>query len=410
MSTDVIRVAHLVSHPIQYFVPLYRELARRPEIELTVFFFSDRTLGTFHDSEFGREIRWDIDLHDGYRSCFLPSSHDAPTGYGVRRRLNRDVLRALSRREYDVVWAHGYMHPTVWGARAVAAVCGVPFLLREEQTLLRSRGRARQAFKYPLLRLLLAGTTGLFIGRSNRAFLEHYGVRGDRLFFAPYCVDNNFFRAAAAQLNGRKEVLRREFGLDPAKPVVLFAGKLSEMKRPLMLLRAFAEVSAELPCSLLFAGDGALRASIEREIAEANLRDVVLTGFLNQTEIGRAYGAADLLVLPSIGRETWGLVVNEAMNFRLPVVVSDQVGCAQDLVHDGVNGYVVPSDDERSLAEALRTLVRDSDLRARFGEASFAIVEEYGIDRCADGIVSACLAATREADQVPGRQRAVEGS
>ncbi len=152
-----------------------------------------------------------------------------------------------------------------------------------------------------------------------------------------------------------------------------------------MLLEAFKRVRERRGCALLLVGEGELRPALEAAAGP----DVRLAGFLNQSELPEAYVAADVFCLPSVEHETWGLVVNEALNFGLPVVVSDKVGCAADLVRDGWNGFVVPAGEPAPLADALEQLVRDADLRALFGERGRELVGEYSIEACADGIVAA---------------------
>jgi glycosyltransferase involved in cell wall biosynthesis len=210
------------------------------------------------------------------------------------------------------------------------------------------------------------------------------------MFRAPYSVDNAFFRGEGARLAPHREEIRRSFGITDAHPVVLFAGKLIPKKQPLRLLDAFASVRAGRPCSLLIAGDGPLRSAMESAVRRQAIPDVHIAGFLNQHELPRAYVAADVFALPSNLHETWGLVVNEAMNFGLPVVVSDRVGCADDLVQQGENGMVVHHDDTAALARSIASLVDDEGLRRRFGAASRARVARYSIEATANGIVAAC--------------------
>lgn len=383
-----VRVAHLVSHPIQYFAPLYRELARRPEIDLTVYFFSDATARRYFDRGFGREVAWDTPLLGGYRHVFVPSACRTPIGGPFWRRRNVDLVRALAVSPPDVVWAHGYAHLTSWLAFGAARLRRTPFLLREEQTLLSPRAPWRRAIKAAPLRLLLGSAHGLAIGEANARYLLHYGLAAERLFRAPYCVDNDFFTRQAAELSGLRDDLRASFGITDGAPVILFVGKFEPTKNLGVLLEAFDRAVREKSAWLLLVGDGPLAEEIRRR----GHGRVLMPGFLNQSDLGRAYAAADALVLPSAS-ETWGLVVNEAMNFGLPVVVSDRVGCAQDLVEPGSNGFVFPHDDPEALADVLRLLIDDGELRRRFGETSRAIVSRYSIEACADGIVAACLGA-----------------
>ena len=386
-----VRVAHLVSHPIHYFSPLYRELAARPELDLTVYFYSDATLREFHDPEFDRQVRWDTPLVDGYRWRVLASAQSAaapvrPAG------VNWDICRELAAGGYDAVWIHGYAHPTAWGAAVAARLSGAALLLREEQTLLHPRPPHKRAVKRVALRALLRRAWGLYIGEQNRRYLLHYGLPAERMFPARYCVDNRFFQREAAELRPRRTSIRRQLGIIDDAPVVLFCGKLIDKKQPLLLLEAYRRVRRELPCWLLLAGEGPMRAEIEATTKHLGIPGVRLLGFVNQTALPAAYTAADLFVLPSALHETWGLVVNEAMNFGLPVVASDKVGCAEDLVRPGWNGFTVPHRSAEDLAGALRTLVGDAGQRRSFGERSRRLVENYSIQRCADGIAAACLA------------------
>ena len=380
-----LQVAHLVSHPIQYFAPLYRELARRTEMDLTVYFYSDETMRSFYDPGFGRTIEWDVPLLEGYRHIFCESSRRAGISGNPLRRHNFDIVRELN--DYDVVWAHGYAHLTAWLAFAATRLASVPFLLREEQTLLETRPMHRRAVKAVLLRLLMSNSWGLYIGEENRRYFEHYGVPSGRLHPARYCVDNAYFQRQALKLRAQRTEIRAEMGITDDAPVVLFCGKFIPKKQPLRLVEAFAAVPE--PCWLLMVGDGEQRSVVEGMCDH----QVLFPGFMGQHEIVRAYAVADALVLPSAYGETWGLTINEAMNFSLPIITSDHVGCAADLVKDSWNGFVVPFDDTAALTDAIRKLVCDPALRTTFGARSRELIESYSIEACADEIVSACVAA-----------------
>lgn len=391
MISEPIRVAHLVSHPIQYFAPLYRELAKREEIDLTVYFYSDGSIGEYRDPEFNREISWGIDLLSGYRSRVLPSARRGPVP-AKRRCLHLDIARELIHSRYDVVWMHGYAHASTWVAALAARSTGSRLLLREEQTLLHRRPLLKRVLKDVLLRALFAQVAGLYIGKHNRAYLLRYGVSNERLFPTPYCVDNSTMQLTARELRPQRRALRRSFGINDGRPVILYCGKLIAKKDPLLLLDAFASMRGDVACWLLLVGEGPLRHMLAEFVEARGISNVVMAGFLDQTEISKAYASADVFVLPSRYDETWGLVVNEAMNFSLPVVVTDKVGCAPDLVHEGWNGYIVPAGNAASLAVALRMLVSDAERRAAFGSNSRRLVARHSVAAAADGIVAACLA------------------
>jgi glycosyltransferase involved in cell wall biosynthesis len=397
---SVLHVAHLASHPIQYFAPLYQELGRRPEIDHTVYFYSDATLTQFHDKEFGREIQWDTPLLDGYKSKFCSSALRKGIRGGLFQRPNWDIIRETAFGKYDVIWIHGYAHPNTWLAAVAASIHGTKILIREEQTLLNGRPWYKRLLKAIMLRGLFRSACGLYIGENNRRYLEHYGMLASRLFPARYCVDNVFFRRKAEELATKRGEIRCGLGITDDTPVILFSGKFVEKKQPLLLIEAFARVCREAPCWLLMAGDGPLRQPMEDLIRRLKIPNVLLPGFLNQTEMPRAYIAADIFVLPSAYMETWGLVVNEAMNFSLPLVVTDKVGCAADLVQDGWNGFVVAHQRVDALVEALSRLVKDREMRQILGRRSYELVSKYNIKSCADEIVAACLAVSRKTSRL----------
>jgi glycosyltransferase involved in cell wall biosynthesis len=234
----------------------------------------------------------------------------------------------------------------------------------------------------------------LCIGSANRRLYESYGVAKDKLKPAPYCVDNDRFRCEAQQLEGSHPSIRRQWGISSDAFCVLFCGKFIAKKRPLDLIQAAHRLAAsdmsERAVHLLFVGDGELGTVLRSEctvVFDVDNRSPTrclsenlgqggqahfapktpqnepvphgkprasFVGFLNQTEISQAYVAADVLVLPSDSGETWGLVVNEAMACGTPAVVSDQSGCAEDLVAPLDRRLVFRCGDVDSQAASIR--------------------------------------------------------
>jgi glycosyltransferase involved in cell wall biosynthesis len=387
-----IRLACVAVEPVFYQVPLYRRLADDERVQLKVYFASDAGVQPHHAGFGGNPIRWDVELLDGYESEFVLKAQQNSRRNSFFALRDTDLFSRIRRGNFDAIWIHGYSYLTLWLAIAAARISRLPLLIREEQTLLESRPVARAAWRSVVLRSLFKNSYALSIGSHNRDFFAHYGVKAERIFHAPYAVDNAALQAQAQELRPKKSSLRRNFGIgEGAGPLVLFVGKLVEKKRPLDLLRAFREVRNQGQCSLLFVGDGPLRGELQE--ASATLPDVHFAGFLNRREMPKALAAADVFVLPSVHHETWGLVVNEALNFSLPVVTTSKVGSSRDLVRHGVNGFVVPPCDPQALSQALRRLVSDPSLRAQFGAESLRRVSDWSYETAADGIVTACRLA-----------------
>jgi glycosyltransferase involved in cell wall biosynthesis len=170
--------------------------------------------------------------------------------------------------------------------------------------------------------------------------------------------------------------------------VLLFAAKLVDMKRPLDFVRGVcAARTAGANVHGLIVGDGPLRAAVEDEVRQTTA-PCTFAGFLNQQQIGVAFAAADALVLPSDGRETWGLIVNEAMAAGVPAFVSDAAGCAPDLVMNDVTGYVFPCGDVAALGRRLCDFGA-RDVLARLGHAAAAHIRSYSPAAAAEGVVAA---------------------
>ena len=391
------RLAILASHVIQYQAPLFRMLACQPEIQLSVFFCSDWGAQNYYDEGFGQEFKWDVPLLEGYRFEFLPNWSIKPNASGFWGRINPRIILQLRRRDFDAIWVHGWARCTDWIAMVAAFTFKVPVLIRGESNLLPTSPSWKSAPRRIVLRNLFRKISGfLAIGRFNAEFYRAYGVPKEKIYMVPYAVDNDFFLSQADKLANCKGKLKQELGIAPEFSVVLYAGKLIEKKRPLDLLKAFEYVSRIRKAVLVYVGAGSLEPAL-KQYAEAKHLPVVFAGFRNQTELPKWFAIADVFALPSAD-EPWGLVVNEAMCFSLPVLASDQVGAVGDLVRGGENGFVFSSGDVRSLSQHLDLLLSDPILRARFGEKSREIIEHWSYRENVNGILT-CLEQLAHAKQ-----------
>ncbi len=389
-----LRLAIVTSHPIQYQAPLFRELARRPEVDLTVFFCSDHGLREAFDSGFGQTFKWDMPLLEGYAYEFVPNRSPRPgVQAGFWGEVNPGLVTRLSRGKFDAVLVHGYAYASSWLAFAGARLGRAALLMRMESHLLEPRARWKQGLKRLLLGPVLRSMDQCVpIGSLNHEYYRHYGVSPLRLTYSPYAVDEGLFRSESEHMRHSGLVLRRSLGLPETRPVVLFCAKLSPVKRPLDFLAALAACGGETRPHGLVVGDGVLRGECEWFAKEHLAGCVTFAGFQNQAAIPRFYAAADLLVLPS-GREPWGLVINEAMAAGLPVITTTVVGAAPDLVRHGETGFVFPVGDVPLLARLIQQAL-DPMLLPRLAQNARARIERWSLQRSADGIVSAAFAAS----------------
>ena len=388
-----IRLGAYAPSPVYYRSGLYRRIAADPRVDFTAVFSSSAGVRP-GDLGYGQPVSFDTDALTGFRSVFLRGADDTEHDGSFTSLLDIDVASELRRHRFDVLWLHGYYSGTHLIAAATQIVHGGRLLIREEQTLLNPRPLWKRVIKKPLLRLLFSRASGLFIGTNNREWFEHYGMPPERLFHVPFCVDNDAFSADARRLASSRNELRDNLGIrSDAGPVVLAVARLVPKKQPLVLLDAFRRLRADRQCTLLIVGTGPSEAAMREYVQTHGVPDVVFAGFLNQSEVSRAYAASDVFVLASGWDETWGLVVNEAMSFGLPVVVSDMVGCGADLVHHGENGYVFAHDRPEELVGYLARLVDDPSRREAFGRRAAETIAPWNYDAAADGLLAAVRAA-----------------
>jgi glycosyltransferase involved in cell wall biosynthesis len=238
----------------------------------------------------------------------------------------------------------------------------------------------------------------LYVGRANRDYLRSYGVPDGRLFFVPHFVDNAFFtdRSDRARDDGNARALRGSLGIGESALVFMFAGKFIEKKRPHDFIRACALAARQARGSVhgIMVGDGPLRTSSESLAAELGA-PVHFVGFRNQTELPVCYAAADFLVLASDARETWGLVVNEAMACGLPALVTRQSGCADDLVQEGLTGFTYEVGDIAALADRMAEC-GDIDIEVMRRRAR-AHVSKYSVDNAVEGTLIALRGGSLQA-------------
>lgn len=376
------RLAILTSHPIQYQAPLFRELAQ--QLELEVFFAHRQTASQQAQAGYGVAFEWDIDLLAGYSSTFLSNRSRHP-------RIDRfwgcdtpEIFTRIRHGHFDALLVSGWNLLSFWQAILACKLTGTPVLVRGDSQLLTPRSRLKSGLKAVLYPLLLRQfDAALYVGQRNREYLRRYGIPEERLFFAPHCVDNAYFRTIAAQSN--RNHLRTTWNVDDNTKVILFVGRLIGLKRCHDLINALHMLHKQGQHVVgVFVGVGEEQPKL-LQLAEELTLPIRLLGFRNQSLLPSIYQAADVLVLPSAS-ETWGLVVNEALAAGTPCVVSDACGCTPDLIVSGVTGETFAMGDSADLARALLA----SFAIPRDTPALQAKIAAYSVQEAAAGIVRAC--------------------
>lgn len=339
-----------------YRDPFWNELARRPEIDLTVFYLTQGTADRPWDAGWQLEFDWHVPPGRplaGAGSCYW----------------NPSIAARLADKPYEAILLGGYNHPTMLRAIIYARRQRIPYYLMCESFLGLKRATYRRIVKRPFVRWIVKHATGILpTGTLAREYLIHYGGNPGACCFVPNSPDLDGLRRRAEELAGQRDALRRKRGWG-AEPVVIYVGRLIWKKGVDVLLRAFVRPASEQNARLVIAGDGPERENLTRLAAELGLRDrVEFPGFLQPQELPEWYAAADVFTLPSL-TEPWGVVVMEALAAGLPVVVSDLVGCHPDVINSEAVGSVVPAGDADALARALARHISERPDKATIDSA-----------------------------------------
>lgn len=368
-------LAIITTHPIQYQVPIWQEMAKQG-IPFEVWYFTDFGVKPSYDSQFGQSFAWDLDNLTGYNYRFLKVNKDATPNKGFfNLRLNESIIPLIKQKNITHVWINGWQVLAYWQAIWDAHKAGAKIIFRGETNDI----KPHNSWKEPIRKLLLERFFSkvsffLYIGQSNKRFYESYQIHPSQLLPGHYCVDNQRFAGQAKALLPHRQSLRTKYGIANDSFCLLFSGKFIDKKRPLDILNATMLLPIETRSKLhvLFVGSGQLEAEIKKlcKIVYENnalntsilptsvhLPKASFLGFLNQNEIVNGYAAADCLALPSNFGETWGLVVNEAMACGLPAIVSNQCGSAEDLVLPIDHHLMFECDNIAALAASIQYIL-----------------------------------------------------
>lgn len=371
----------LTSHPIQYQAPLFRALSRH--VDLKVYFAHRQTAAGQAAAGFNVAFDWDVDLLSGYDHEFLHNRASRPDVGDFWGCDTPSIARRIKQEKFDAVLVTGWHLKSYWQAILACRRIGVPVLVRGDSHLGTPRGRLKSHVKSVLYPLMLRQFDGfLYVGQNNRSYLRHYGVGEERLFFSPHCVDNDWFRGESQKFDPAK--LRQMHGVEPNAMLVLFVGKLSDVKRPQDMVEALALLRKQgMPVQGMFAGEGVLGSALKALAVKQGV-PVLFLGFRNQSQMPQVYRMADVLALPS-SSETWGLAVNEALACGTPVVVSDAVGCVPDLVQPEKTGAAYAVGNVEAMAGALAHTLLYPPCVASMQ----AVLGSYTLDKAAAGVLDA---------------------
>lgn len=405
------KLAVIITHPIQYYVPVFRLLAK--QCQLKVFYtWGAAGIAAKHDPGFGKTIAWDLPLLEGYDYELVDNVASQPGSHHGKGIINPALIAKIAAFTPHAILVYGYIYHSHF--QVMRHFKGkTPIWFRGDSTLLDQQPGVKAIIKKLYLTWVYRYVDKAFyVGSNNKAYFKKYGLKDHQLIFAPHAIDNERF---VEDRSLEVAQLRHSLGIQAHDLLMVFAGKLEPKKNPALLLEAFIswsneqqtttndqrpttneqisppelvemtgdmEMTGNRELHLLFVGNGVLEESLKLKVESLKMKNIHFIDFQNQTQMPVVYQTADIFCLPSQGPgETWGLAINEAMAAGKAVIVSDQVGCGTDLVKNGVNGYIFRSNDQKDLMEKLNLMLKQDHQIATFGQTSQKIIKNWSFEQ-----------------------------
>jgi len=365
------RLVILITHPIQYYVPLYRELAERQNIDVHVVFLSDAGAEAYHDEKFGRTFAWDIPMLQGYQYTVLRPGFNISENHFISMH-SKSLLRVLHAIKPNAIMLYGYASRMNWVALNWAVKNSVRVLYGSDS----NAKIPRVLWKLPVKHVVVSDffeKVDVFLCSSevNNQYLLKYGASVNKIVRFPFSIDYDRFSRGAAVL-GEKRLYN-----------FAWAGKFVPEKRPQDFVAAFKRIASstsfDVRASMI--GDGEQFDMISNMLDSLQLNEKIeLKGFINQMAMPKALQESEALVFTS-EFEPYGLIATEAAAAGLALVVADGIGCVGDtvLARPGVNALIYPPGDVDALAGAMLQLLVNDKLRLDMQQASRSIAAEHDI-------------------------------
>ncbi len=382
------KIAIVTSHPIQYYAPLFRLLAKK--VELKVFYTWGKEALVKFDPGFGKKVEWDIPLLDGYDYQYLENVSKVPGSHHFKGIINPSITTEISDYNPDAIMVIG------WGYDSHLKVIRYfkgkkPLYFRGDSTLLDNNNEGISGkLKNLLRRIFLAWVyshvdKAFYVGEESKLYFKWALLKEAQLVFSPHSIDNSRYEIDHTE---KANELRNSLSISNSDRVILFAGKFENKKDPLLLLNAFINASTH-SLHLLFIGNGELEVKLKQVANESSkVLFIHFLDFQNQSMMPIWHQMADVFCLPSKGpAETWGLAVNEAMASGKAIIVSDKVGCAKDLVKKNSNGWIFKSENVLELQQIIENLPDKNRLK-ELGLGSKKIIQNWTVNNTAQKMIN----------------------
>jgi len=354
----MMRIALVVSHPIQHLVPQYSSWAEIDGIEFKVFFASKQGLIPYVDQQFNRTVSWDLNMNFAHE--FL---NDADTKSVNKHTDSTDLNSKLSLFDPHLLIVYGYSQKLqrraiAWGHESKTPICMI-----SDSELHAKRNFALSFLKKIFLPSIYSRIDFfLTVGDSNETYHRLYGGKNHQFVRCSFPIERKSYDAAILGREITRKLVREKLNIPNEHKVVIQVGKLTRGKRPIDLIHFSNLMQTERDdITVILAGTGVDEEELKSQSGKIGPGGVVFAGFVNPSELPGYYLASDVYAHCS-ERDAHSLAISEAIYCGKPIVISSRCGSygPTDDVRNGHNGWVYPCGD---IAEFKRCLLNLFDNR-----------------------------------------------
>ncbi len=371
------RVAIILSHPIQHFCPQFASFATNPNLKLKVFFGSSLGFKKYHDLNFNREIAW-ADLYlEEFDHLFLDNGEGIPSDKHLDAKNLESELEMF---KPDVVIVYGYFQKIQRRAYRWAKRTNTLLAYISDSERYQHRNIFKEILKFPYLYNYFSKIDlFLSVGEANEYYYKFYGVPEGKLRRMPFPIDIRSYKKAFERKNELKDKLKSELNISATSVTLTIVGKLVDYKGHINLIKALhrLESTSQTLFELIIVGSGPMMQHLQDLSKQLKKNKIHFAGFVTPADLPQYYAACDIYIHPS-RIDAHSLSISEAIYMGCPVIVSDRCGSygEKDDVRPGYNGFVVKYGDINELAERIDCLAQRRDLLEKFSLRSHEIAED----------------------------------
>lgn len=352
------KVLFMVNLPSPYRAMFFSELGK----------LCDLTVMYERASASDRDKRWKADEADTYKTIFLKGKE-----VGADNSFCPEILRYLKKEKYDYYVVGMYSTYTAMLAITYFKLSNIPFILSTDGGFVGHESKIKYIIKRHFIK---AASNWLSTSDKASEYLMHYGAKKEEIYLYPFTsLKERDLREARELTEETRKAIKSELNIKEEK-VILGVGQFIYRKGFDLLIKAAKNLSENIGVYIV----GGEPTEEYLSLAKGLNDRIHFIGFVGKEEVAKYYKCADIFVLPT-REDIWGLVVNEALSYGTPCITTNRCGAGCALIKDGVNGYIVPTNNDKELVTKINSLLNSKSRDIR--KACIESVENYTIEKMA---------------------------